>query len=640
MSTEYKFLSKINTPEDLRKMPEENLYALAAEIRQRLTDVVSNNGGHLASNLGIVELTMSLHRIFDFTEDRLVFDVGHQCYVHKILTGRNDRFDTLRQKDGITGFPNPKESHTDMFVSGHASTSISSALGLAASARLKGEDRSTIAVIGDGSIGGGMSFEALNHAGHSNEDIIVILNDNEMAIAETVGALSSYLTKLRTEPHYRKLRQELKEKLKNLPVIGEHIDWFMESFISAVKQVVQPGHMFSELGFKYFGPVDGHNIEELEDELKRLKGLKMPRMLHVVTKKGKGFEAAVNDPEKFHSAAPFEVLPDGKLMGKSSGSRSFTAAFSEALLEECEFDNSIIAITAAMPKGTGLDVIAQKFPDRYVDVGICEEHAITYAGGLAKGGSKPVLVLYSTFLQRGYDQIFHDVCLQEDFGVVFAIDRAGVVGSDGPTHHGVFDIAMLRNLPNITLMSPADEDDLKKMLKVSLALNSPVAIRYPRDAVSEEITHTSTLEYGKAEVLREGKDAAIFAYGAMVQPALDAAEMCKTKELDIMVVNLRFAKPLDEELILSVAKKNVPMFSVEDGTVCGGVGSGILELLSENNINIDRFIRLGIPDEFVQHASRKELLSMLKLDGQGIADSVSGAIVKLEAVAQGAWEQS
>ncbi|MHC4870804.1 MAG: 1-deoxy-D-xylulose-5-phosphate synthase [Planctomycetota bacterium] len=619
MTEEKTLLESIRSPEDIRQLQSSELVKVAGEIRRKLIDVVSVNGGHLASNLGVVELTLALHKVFDFEKDYLVFDVGHQCYVHKILTGRLESFHTLRQKDGITGFPNPAESNQDPFVSGHAATSISNALGLAIASRLNDSDSQPVAVIGDGSIGGGLSFEALNHAGHIDENMLVILNDNDMAIAETVGALSGYLTKIRTEPIYQKAREEFTHVLKKIPFIGSQLDWLLEAIVDALKQVVEPGHIFSDLGFSYYGPIDGHNIDLLVEELENIKRLHGPKLLHVITKKGNGFDAAVTDPEKYHSASPFEVLPGGRVVGKGEKKPAYTASFSEALLKCCEKDKDIVAITAAMPAGTGLGAIAEKFPERYIDVGISEEHAVTMAGGLARGGKKPVVVIYSTFIQRGYDEIFHDVCLQPDLGVVFGLDRGGLVGSDGPTHHGVFDIAMLRNLPNLVLMAPRDGGELANMLEFALTLGKPVAFRYPRSNLPEPVSSDyAALELGRSEVLREGADGVVFAYGEMVNSSFAACQACAEEGVELTLVNLRFAKPVDEECILKYAGQGVPLFTVEDGTVCGGVGSAVAEVILDNEIKGAELKRIGIPDRFIEHATRSELLAMLGLDAEGL----------------------
>ncbi|MHC4884449.1 MAG: 1-deoxy-D-xylulose-5-phosphate synthase [Planctomycetota bacterium] len=609
-------LERIQTPADLKLIPANELEALSEEIRSLLIETIGKNGGHLASNLGMVELTVALHRVFDFMKDFLIFDVSHQCYVHKLLTGRRDGFPTLRTKDGLSGFTDPKESKYDLFKTGHACTSISSAVGLAIASRLHDENRTAVAIIGDGSIGGGMAFEALNHAGHTKENVLVILNDNDMAIAETVGALSGYLSRIRTEPLYHRVRDNLFAALKKVPWIGHQLDWFVEAGVDAIKQVIEPGHIFTELGFEYYGPIDGHDLPLLIEELEKQRRLTGPRLLHVTTQKGKGYEDAEKDPETFHSASPFYV--QAKSDPNAVKRPGYTRTFAEALLTEVERDETIIAITAAMPQGTGLNAIAERFPDRYLDVGICEEHAVTMAAGLAKGGCKPVVVIYSTFLQRGYDQIFHDVCLQPDLPVIFALDRGGLVGSDGPTHHGVYDIAMLRHLPNMVLMAPRDGEELAAMLELALGLNRPVAIRYPRASIPEPIgNHHTVMALGKSEPLRQGDRGTVLAYGEMVQYAFDAAELAAKKGVELNVINLRFAKPLDEEAILTLAKEGGPVFTVEDGTIVGGVGSAVTELLSAQH-PATRVIRLGLPDHCVPHAERGELLHDLGLDAEGL----------------------
>jgi 1-deoxy-D-xylulose-5-phosphate synthase len=626
-------LESLESPADLRLLKADQLPALAAEIREYLTEVVSCTGGHLASNLGVVELSIALHRVFDFSRDRLVFDVGHQCYVHKLLTGRLPAFPTLRQKGGLTGFPCPRESEYDLFTTGHACTSISAALGLALAARLRGEKRRSVALIGDGAIGGGMAFEALNHAGHSGADLLVVLNDNDMAIAETVGALSSYLTRIRTEPAYQHLREDIRQILNRIPVIGGQLDWLHEAVLDGIKQVVEPGHVFTDLGFAYYGPIDGHDLDLLTRELENLRALGGPRLLHVTTRKGNGFAAAQEDPERFHSAVPFEILPGGGAARKGGGGarkggggRNYTAAFADALGVACGRNERLVPITAAMPAGTGLSALAERYPDRYLDVGISEEHAVTLAGGLARGGCRPVVVIYSTFLQRSYDQIFHDVCLQGELPVVFALDRAGLVGADGPTHHGVYDIAMLRHLPNLTLLAPADEPELRAMLDFALAQPGPVALRYPRSALPEPAAlQPEAIEAGRSVTLREGADGVVFAYGAMVRPALDAAAAAAEAGTELTVVNLRFAKPLDEERILALAAASPAVLTVEDGCLAGGVGSAVAELLADAGVGPGRLVRLGVPDRFVPHGGRDELLADLGLDVEGLRRSFLAA---------------
>jgi len=625
-------LDRIDSPEDLRNLPASSLPALAAEVRRVLTEVVGQNGGHLASNLGVVELTLALHRAFDFREDALVFDVGHQCYVHKLVTGRRARIHTLRTRGGLTGFPHPRESALDLFVCGHASTSISSALGLSLAARLKGEKRNVVALVGDGSIAGGMAFEALNHAGCCQADLLVVLNDNDMAIARTVGALSGYLSRIRSEPMYTRLREDLRHALQHVPLVGAHLEGLRETLLDGVKQMIEPGHIFSDLGFRYFGPIDGHDLELLESELHNLKDLGGPRLLHVTTTKGKGFEAAARDPESFHSAPPFEILARGEVRARGGGRDTYTAAFAQALLSACERDTRVTAITAAMPAGTGLDAVARRYPTRHMDVGICEQHAVTLAGGLARGGLKPVVVIYSTFLQRTFDQIFHDVCLQPDLGVVFAIDRAGLVGADGPTHHGAYDISMLQALPNLTLMAPRDGEELARMLSFALDLGGPAAVRYPRAAVPAPLpVAPAPLERGRAEVLRSGRDGAVLAYGSMVAPAWAAAERCAQEGVDLTVVNLRFAKPLDEAAVLEAAEGKRAVFTVEEGAVRGGVGSTVAAVLAGRGAMPQHFEQAGIPDRFVEHGARDELLADLGLDAQGLARRFLAAFQKASA---------
>jgi len=613
-------LDRVCTPADLRGFSAEDLARLAAEVRGFLTETVSQTGGHLASNLGIVEITIALHRVYDFAQDRLVFDVGHQCYVHKLLTGRRERFATLRQKDGITGFPNPRESAYDPFVVGHASTSISSAVGLATAFRLGREARKVVAVIGDGAIGGGMCFEAMNHAGHTREDVLVVLNDNDMAIAETVGAFSTYLTEIRSNPLTRRLRRGLHRILLRIPVIGPTMDWMQERMLAAVKGLIEPGHIFSAMGFQYFGPVDGHDISTLERELRDLSGIRGPKILHVVTRKGQGFQAAAADPETYHSAVPFEIRGAGQVVPKGRAAQTWSAIFADQLITRARENQRIIAITAAMPAGTGIKAFAREFPERFVDVGICEAHSVTYAAALARAGMRPILGIYSTFLQRGYDQLVHDVAVQGNLPILLALDRAGLVGEDGPTHHGVFDIAFLRHLPGMILMAPKDGPELRAMLDFALAQSGPVAIRYPRGCPPQggiQGTETSAIHLGRSERLRMGTDGAVFAYGRMVEPTLKAAEQAAAEGVSLTVINARFAKPLDADAIREAACLAGPLFTVEDHALAGGFGSAVAEFVADAGLSC-RLVRIGIPDAFVEHGNPAQLDALLGLDVDGL----------------------
>ena len=617
-------LSEMAGPADLKGLRIAELSMLAEEIRTRIKDVVLRHGGHLASNLGVVELTIALHYTFDFLRDRLVWDVGHQCYAHKLLTGRAPRFGTLRQRHGLTGFPSKDESPYDPFVSGHSGTSISTALGLLCGDEIVGQKRKVVAVIGDGAISSGMPFEALNHAGDLSKSLIVVLNDNSMSISGTVGALSKHLSKIRVTSLYNELKREVHHLLNRVPVLGARMERALEVVKEAVRNSMVPGRLFEELGFRYFGPVDGHDVRELIAILGRVKELEEPVLLHVVTEKGRGHGPAVADPARYHSASP-ELVEDGKLPGCESAGRghTYTKVFSQAVLRLAEQDPRIVAITAAMPDGTGLAAFAERFPERFFDVGICEAHAIGLAGGLSTADARPVAAVYSTFLQRAVDQIFHDLCLQRARALL-VIDRAGIVGADGPTHHGAFDIAMLRHLPGMVLMAPKDGPELERMLVAALEYEAVVAIRYPRDAAPTfpEGIGDDEIALGRAELLREGRDALIVAYGAMVFPAFEAAGLLAEQGVEAGVINARFARPLDEETIRAQSRDLPLLVTVEDHALAGGFGSAVLELLTAQGHSGPRVMRLGLPDRFVEHGPRGALLAELGLDAEGIAKSV------------------
>jgi len=612
-------LSTINGPEELKKLTTAELTKLAAEIRKEIIRVVYRNGGHLGSNLGTVELTLALHYCYDFPNDRLVWDVGHQSYAHKLITGRRDRFDTLRRMGGLSGFPNKDESVFDPFTTGHGGAALSTALGLACGDKAMKNERSVVAVVGDGAIAAGMAFEALNHAGALGTNLLVILNDNKMSISKSVGALSAYLTQIRSAPVYLELKREVGHILDVLPVFGGQMKQALDHIKAAIRNSITPGQMFADLGFRYFGPVDGHATQDLIETLKDVKDLGGPTLLHVVTEKGRGHEEAQNHHHRLHSVAP-EKVPAQPETGDRPG---WTSKFSECLVELASQDNSIVAITAAMPDVTA--AFQLRFPDRHFDSGICEQHAIGLAAGLASAGMKAVVAMYSTFLQRAYDQVFHELCLQ-GVPVVIAIDRAGLVGSDGPTHHGAFDIPYLRHLPDITLMAPKDVPELRNMLEAALAWGRPCAIRFPRESVPEDFPQCSPVERGKAEILREGRDGLIIAYGAMVVRAMEAARLLEKDGLDIGVVNARFAKPLDEDTILGLIEKSPVTVTVEDGALAGGFGSAVLESAAARGPNAARICRLGIPDQFIEHGLREELLGVLGLDPAGIASSVKQAV--------------
>lgn len=633
-----KHLDKIESPEDLRGLTFNELNELADEIRELILDVVSKNPGHLASNLGIVELTIALHCCYEFDVDRLVWDVGHQCYVHKILTGRKKEFQTLRQYRGLSGFPNKKESIYDPFTTGHSGDAISTALGLACGYKIQGRQRKVVAVVGDGGMGPGMSFEALNHAGDLKRNILVVLNDNKWAISKTIGAFSKYLNKIRTDPIYNDLKKEIHNALNVFPFFGKSVEGALEQIIDKLKRATSTGQIFVDLGFEYFGPIDGHDVKALIEMLNDIKNVEGPKLLHVVTCKGKGFHPASSNPIQYHSAGNFEFA-NGEIVEKKISTKkpTYTDVFSGAVIELAKVNSKIVAITAAMPDGTGLAKYGEAFPDRYFDVGICEQHAVGLAGGLATNGLKPIAAIYSTFLQRGYDQVFHDVCLQE-LDVVFAIDRAGIVGNDGATHNGVFDIAYLRHFPGMVVMAPKDGAELCEMLKLAVASKSPAAIRYPKNNIPDEDFDINNIDFkaspdfriGEAEILRHGSDIAIIAYGALVHEAEKAAEKLSKDDINVTVVNARFVKPLDKDLILNVIRDHNVIITVEDHMLSGGFGSALLESVSDNLNGKCKIIRLGIPDIFVETGERKILLKNLGLDTDGIFNKVmeeSGKIV-------------
>ncbi len=617
-----KLLDSIEYPEDLKKVKLEDLPKLAAEIRELIVDVVSKNPGHLSSNLGVVELTIALHYCFDFKRDKLVWDVGHQAYVHKILTGRKSKFPTLRQYKGLSGFPDKSESEYDPFTCGHSGDAISAALGMSCADSILGESRTVVAVVGDGAIGAGMSLEALNHAGDLKKKVLVILNDNEMSISNTVGAFSKYLNKIRTAPIYVDMRKEVHNLLKVVPVLGKSVEKTMEHVVELIQGGTVPGQIFKDLGLNYFGPIDGHDFRILTETLNDIKHLNGPVLLHVITEKGRGFEPAYQNPAQYHSAGKFELC-NGKIKTASPDSQkiAYTKVFGNTLVELAKIDPKVVGITAAMPDGTGIVSFGKKFPDRFYDVGICEQHAVGLANGLSAGGLKPVVAIYSTFLQRAYDQVFHDICLQ-GHGVVFALDRAGIVGNDGPTHNGIFDIAYLRNLPGIVLMAPKDGNELKSMMKIALESGKPAVIRYPKEDIPEEKINSQykKFEIGKAEVLREGTDGVLLAYGAMVYRCMQAAERLSEKGVEVTVVNARFAKPLDKELILRLVRNNKLILTVEDHALMGGFGSAVLEFVSDEGENVNKIVRAGIPDRFMEHGPRNLILKNIGLDENGIAE--------------------
>ncbi len=621
----FKILNSIDSPQDLKGLSHEEIKLLAKEIRELMVEVVSKTGGHLAASLGTVEIAIALHYCLNAPEDKIIWDVGHQAYAHKILTGRRETFKTMRQLGGISGFPNVYESKYDPFTVGHGSTSISSALGLAKARDLSGGSYKVAAVIGDGSLVGGMAFEALNYAGQSKTNMVIVLNDNEMSIARSVGALSKYLNKILTNPTYNKIHNDIEGLVKRVPWYGFRVYRAARKLEEGIKNLLIPGMLFEELGIRYVGPIDGNNAEELIATLKNVLTFEGPILIHAITKKGKGYIHAENHPEKFHGTAPFDI-ETGEVKGAARADNrsesSFTDAFSEAIMEMAKDDKKVVAITAAMPEGTGLEKFAQAYPERFFNVGMAEQHAITFAAGLAKGGMIPVVAIYSTFLQRSYDQIIHDVCLQ-DLHVILCLDRAGIVGEDGPTHHGLFDIPYLRHMPNITIMAPKDQRELKEMLKfAAYSCKGPVAIRYPRGKITVDTDKFAPLERGKAEVISQDGDAAILAIGSTVWPSCCAAALLAKEGIKAAVINMRFIKPLDEGLLRSLSAKINKFAVVEEGALDGGFGGAVLEFFEKGKIKGITVKRIGFPDKFIEHGKKEELLKRYGLDAEGIAAQI------------------
>lgn len=611
----------INSPEDLKRLSVSRLPELADELRQAIIQTCASNGGHLAPSLGVVELTIALHKVFSTPADKIIWDVGHQSYAHKLLTGRRDNFCTLRTLNGISGFPKRHESVHDAFDVGHSSTSISAAAGFAAARDLSGRENKVLAVIGDGSMTGGIAYEAINHAGEMNKDLVVILNDNEMSIAENVGALSTFLSRTSSSEFLHRFKKNTESFLKRTDM-GGHVLHLAKKVEESFKGLFTPGMLFEAFGFEYIGPIDGHDLPMLIETLENVKTFDNAVLVHVLTKKGKGYKPAEVNPALFHGVGSFEI-ETGKVHKGKGGAASYTAVFGAALCKLAAEDDRVVAITAAMPDGTGLTGFSKEFPERFFDVGIAEQHGVTFAAGLAADGYRPVFAVYSSFLQRAYDQVCHDVCLQ-NLPVTFAIDRCGIVGSDGPTHHGAFDLSYLRHLPNLTLMAPKDENELQHMLATAISLGTPAAVRYPRGngygvALDQKL---ATLPIGKAELLREGGRAAILAIGTMVHPALEAAAVLAVKGFELTVVNARFVKPLDELLVASLAKKCGTLITIEENVLQGGFGSAIIELLEQQGVNGTRVLRLGYPDSYIPQGDQQELRVMLGLDSAGIAASI------------------
>ncbi len=617
-------LSRIQFPEDIRKLDIGDLTLLASDIRSAIIETVSRTGGHLASSLGTVELTLAVHKVFDTPKDRVIWDVGHQAYAHKLITGRRDVFSTLRQKGGISGFPKREESPYDVFNVGHSSTSISAASGIAEARDLKKERFKVVAIIGDGSMTAGLAFEGLNWSGDRKKDLVIILNDNEMSISPNVGALSSYLNHIMTGQTANKIRKDIRNFLKTIPSIGEQVLEFSRRAEESLKALIVPGALFEDLGFTYVGPLEGHRLDHLIRNLEDVRNMEGPVLVHVITRKGKGYKFAEAEPLRFHGICPFSP-ETGKPAAASESPvpPSYTQVFGNTIVKLARQNPRLVAITAAMCEGTGLNAFAEEFPERFFDVGIAEQHSVTFAAGLATEGILPVVAIYSSFLQRAYDQILHDVCLQ-NLPVVFALDRAGFVGEDGPTHHGLFDLSYLRSIPNMVVMAPKDENELQHMLHTAVACGKPAAVRYPRGS-GVGVTMDSqpfSLELGKGEVLCEGGSLAILAVGDPVHPALTAAVQLREEGIYATVVNARFVKPLDRELLLRIVRSFKKILTVEEDVLTGGFGSAILEFLEENDIHGIQVKRLGIRDEFAEQATQAEQRRLYGIDEQGIAAAV------------------
>ncbi len=613
-------LKGIESPQDLKQLSMKDLSHLAKEIRSLIVNVVSTTGGHLSPNLGVVELTLALHYVFDAPRDKIIWDVGHQCYTHKIITGRREKFSTIRQYQGLCGFPCREESEYDVYSTGHASTALSAALGMAVARDKKNEDHHVVAVVGDGSLTGGMAWEALNQIGHLRDRLIIVLNYNEMSISQNVGAMSKYLSYLVSGQHYLKMKDHVKSILKIIPAVGKPMIKVARAVEEAAQKILFPGLVFERLGVKYMGPVQGHNIRSLIENFKKAKTYDGPVLIHCVTQKGKGYSPAKSNPERFHSASPFDVKT-GESLGKDKRP-TFSSVFGQAVVKIAKEDETVVAITAAMPDGTGLKPFASKFPERFFDVGIAEQHAVEFAAGLAIGGFKPVVAIYSTFLQRAYDQLHHDVCLM-DIPVVFALDRAGIVPDDGPTHQGINDIVYLRHLPNMIVMAPKDENELQHMLKSALSYTHPVAIRFPKGKgfgipLDEEFKE---IPLGQSELLKEGKHLLI-AFGSMVYPALEAAKRLDKEGISMAVVNARFARPLDEKMILSFAQRKRIIITAEEGVTAGGFGSAVRELLDREKKFSIRFKRIGLSLEIYPLGKTEQIKKKYLLDEEGLFQQI------------------
>lgn len=616
-----KYLFDINSPQDLKKIPQDQLPIVCQEVRDLIIKVVSMRGGHLASSIGAVDMIVALHYLFDAPYDKIIWDVGHQAYAHKILTGRREQFCSLRTYKGISGFPNQFESIYDTFIVGHANTAISVGLGMRTAMDMQRINGKVISVIGDATLTGGMAYEALNNAGHLKKNFLVILNDNEMAISRNVGGMSKYLNKIITAPIYNRLKKDITQLIEKIPSIGQNVLKTSHKLEESIKNLIVPGIIFEELGFRYFGPVDGHNIFELIKILSSIKDNPEPTFLHVITKKGKGYKPAEDNPEWFHGASPF-IIETGE-PAKKSKSTSYTDVFGDAIVEIARENTKVVAVTAAMCSGTGLKKFEKEFPDRFYDVGIAEQHAVTFAGGMAKEGLRPIVAIYSTFMQRAYDQLLHDVCLQ-NVPVCFALDRGGLVGADGPTHHGVFDLSFLRNVPRLVLAQPKDGMELKALLKTAVNYDGPFAIRFPRNTVPAPLTDDAITEIpvGTAETVRQGTDGYILTLGNHVYTAQELCDELVDDGYDLGVINARFIKPMDMEMIESIAQSKKPVITIEDNALMGGFGSAVLEALHDKGYHNIPVLRLGIKDEFIQHGDLPALYELCGLDKESIRKSV------------------
>ena len=611
-------INRINNNRDLKKLNYKEKIELANEIRKYLVETISKTGGHLASNLGVVELTIALESVFDLPKDKIIWDVGHQSYVHKIINGRREKVKKIRQFGHISGFPKTKESDTDCFNTGHSSTSISAALGMAIARDIKKEDYNIIAVIGDGALTGGMALEALNHVGSIKKKMIIILNDNEMSISKNISGMNELLTNLRLKKRYRKSNNKLKKIISSVPLIGQYLTYIIKKIKKTLKQLFIPGMYFEEIGLKYIGPIDGHNIEELEDIFRKAKNIDEPVLIHVITKKGKGYKFAEESPEQYHGVSPFNI-DTGVVPGNN---KTYSEVFGNKLCELAKENKKIVAITAAMKDGTGLSRFSEMFKERFYDVGIAEQHALTLAAGIAKNGMIPVVSIYSSFYQRGFDQVIHDICTQ-NLHVVMCVDRAGCVGSDGETHQGLFDLSFFKIIPNIVILAPKNFKELELMLEYAIKIKKPIVIRYPRGGEKKNYLTTTPIKFATLEKLKDGKDISIIAIGNMVSRAMDVATILEKQNIMCDVINTRFLKPIDEAAILESIKKTKRIITIEDNTIIGGLSSSIKELIVNNNLNNIKIKSYAYPDKFIEHGTVDELEKKYKLDTQSIINDIN-----------------